>query len=184
MKKILTIISVLIIICIFGCENNSNKIEWDEKIKSSFSPTYKIVTRKELIVLLPSYITDNGTYFLYDSVYKIPYDPKYIMKSVLSYDNYYTYNPEYPNEMDCDKRVRIFRGLLAANYYGNIVAMETTVIMTIDSEVVGHSIISFLDINGERDKHGKCRLIFGDPRTGKLIKKSEYEKYTIIELRI
>lgn len=184
MKKILTIISVLIIICIFGCENSSKKTEWNEEIKSSFSPTYKIVTTKELRNLFPRHIIDEGLCFFYDGIYKIPYNPKYIMKSVLSYDDYYTYNSKYPNEMDCDKRVRIFRGLLAANYYGNLVAMETNIIMTIDGEVVGHSIISFLDINGERDKHGKCRLIFGDPRTGKLIKKSEYEKYIITELRI
>ena len=153
-----------------------------KNIKKDFNPKTMIVTGAELITMLPRYITDKGSYFLYDRRYEIPYDPKYVMKNVPSYK--YKGVRKFPDKLDCDKRVRIFRGLLAANLFGDMVAMETNLELLIEGILRGHSVISFLDINGERDINGKCNLVFGDPRTGKIIKEKEYKTYSSIKLRI
>lgn len=87
-----------------------------------------------------------------DKAYRVPVNPAYVMRSIKSYE--YEYQKE---SRDCDDFVRIFRGKLSEMGWGNLLAMDVSIIK---EDETGHALIGFL-------QGGK--LVYGEPQTGEMV---------------
>ena len=147
-----------------------------------FCPQIIRMSRQEILTRLPRSIVCEGRAISNDQFYRIPIDPKYVMKKVPSWDKkYQKETSRNPDVSDCDDAVRIFRGWLSKKDWGNLVAMDTS----IDSSIFGpHSLISFLDLT-EIDKNGKNVLLFGEPQIkGRIYEKNITKTFTNVKVRI
>ena len=108
----------------------------------------KVMTSRELRPILARYC-DNVMFR--DSEYHVPEDPAYVMKKAPA-DKFH-YSPD--ESRDCDDAVRIFRGWLSEQNFGNLLAMDC-VIWTKKTKF--HAVIGFW----HEDK-----LQFGEPQSGK-----------------
>lgn len=146
-----------------------------------FNPKYVRMNNSKIMTMLPREIVCSGNAFAADKFYRIPISPKYVMAKVPSYK--FSYEPETilnKDARECDDSVRIFRGWLSKKGFGNLLAMDTEVLLP---NGIRHNLISFMNLDME-DEHGKHPLIFGEPQTGKVISSSISDKYTYVKLRL
>lgn len=118
---------------------------WDIKnALSKLSPTAKM----EYLKFKP---------IMTDAKYRIPADPH----DVISRCPKDRFSKHKADENDCDDRVRIFRGWMSENGWGNILAMSCKIIVPGTGPQTGaHAVIAFVH---------EGRLLFGEPAQGKIV---------------
>jgi len=160
MLKVLKILSLLLLLftVVSGCDNQKPK-----GYKTSYT---------EVINFLPLEVIKHAKIIATDATYYMPLNPMYFINAAPDYTipSQFDGNKEY---RDCDKRVRIFRGWMALNGYGQVLLMDAAV-LTAKNE--GHNLIAFIE------PKAPYRLRFIEPKERKIVSIEESNKYKILRL--
>lgn len=156
--KTMSIILLLLFTIVSGCENQKPEVH-----TTSYS---------EVINFLPLEIIENIKMEATDSTYYMPLNPMYFINAAPNYTIPIQFK-EDKEYNDCDKRVRIFRGWMALNGYGQVLLMDAAVITDKNER---HNLIAFIE------PESPYRLRFIEPKEQKMISIEESNKYKILRL--